>query len=230
MCICIYRKVKQIGIGKEHHIRETDVSEEKARYRYGQFHSQVYHSLQLIQKKFPFHFINAEGSPDEVKRSIETELAYQSRTELADATFDNVRRIPLAGEIKKDARLELVKRLDGYEKFHKVFFDEIIRLVIRDFIPVIKQQALTVILRSENPLLFEKEGMGLRMVLDLLSERGYRVTLDYLKERYPDKIDLHTGLITCHVVKIVVFHIAFPPPKIRHATAESIDGWDTHIV
>lgn len=226
------RKVKLTGVGTLVENRETDLDEAKARFRYDEFHNQMYHSLQLIQKKFPFHFINAEGSREEVKKSIESELAYQSKAELADSTFDNVRRIPLAGEIKKDARLELVQRLDGYERSHKALFDEVIALVIRDFVPVIKQQALTgqAILRSENPILFGERGLALRMVLDLLSERGYRVVLDYLKDKYPEKVDLHSGQIVCGIRKILVFHISFPPPKIRHATAESVDGWDTHIV
>jgi len=226
------KTLKLTGLGSPADVRETDLDEAKARFRYLQFHSQMYHSLQLIQKKFPFHFINAEGSREAVKKSIEIELAYQSNAELADSTFDNVRRIPLAGEIKKDARLELVQRLDGYERLHKKLFDEVIALIIRDFVPVIKQQALTgqAILRSENPIFFGDRGLALRMVLDLLSERGYRVVLDYVKDSYPEKIDLNTGQVTCGVRKILAFHISFPQPKIRHATAESVDGWDTHIV
>ncbi|ETO10359.1 adenylate kinase, partial [Reticulomyxa filosa] len=226
------KQVKATGVGSEVEIRPTDLDATKARFRYAEFHSQMYHSLQLIQKKFPFHFINAEGAMEEVKKSIEMELAYQSKAELADTTFDNVRRIPLAGEIKKDARLQLVQRLDTYEKNHKSLFDQVIATIIRE---KRKRKALfkkigQAIIRTENPIFFREEGLALRMVLDLLSERGYRVVLDYLKDKHPEKVDPSTGVISFSIRKVLVFHVSFPPPKIRHATAESVDGWDVHIV
>jgi len=68
------------------------------------------------------------------------------------------------------------------------------------------------------------------MALDLLTERGYGVVLDYLKDKHAEKVNLTTGQIIYGIRRTVIFYISFPPPKIRHATAESVDGWETHIV
>ena len=51
----------------------------------------------------------------EVQANIVRELEYQSSLELDPRTFDRLRRLPLASDIVKHARQDLVRRLDGYE-------------------------------------------------------------------------------------------------------------------
>ncbi len=104
-------RVTKTGIGELLQIRETDVDPEKAKQRYIYFQDHIYHSIQSIHTKFPFHFISAEGHVDMVKASILKELQYQSSSELGDETFDMVRQVSLASEIKLHARHKLVSRL-----------------------------------------------------------------------------------------------------------------------
>ncbi len=118
-----------------------------------------------------------------------------------------------------------------YQREQAELFNQVIAIIRSDFLNLIKQQALTgqVIVRSENPIFFANGGLPLTMALDVLSERGYRVVLDYLKEKIPEKINLETGEISNKNRKIFVFNISFPTPKIRHAVADS-KGWDDSVV
>lgn len=98
-------------MGRLQSIRPTDVDAELAGERYRQFTDQVYDSLKLIKEKFHFHFINAEGSREEVKERIKKELIYQSDMELGDDTFEAIRVVPLASDIILHARHELGMRM-----------------------------------------------------------------------------------------------------------------------
>ena len=64
------RIVDATGVGTKIDIRSTDLNTALASERYKQFKDHVFASLQQIKTKFPFHFINAEGSIDEVKSRI----------------------------------------------------------------------------------------------------------------------------------------------------------------
>lgn len=83
----------------------------------------MYEALQRVKNRFHFHFIDAHGTPEEVRspapstsarvrgrvrsvaltrharqvrERIKAEFGYQSSLELADATFEIVRTFPLA--------------------------------------------------------------------------------------------------------------------------------------
>ena len=224
------RIVQDTGVGEMKEIRETDMKENLARARYKNFYNNMYASLQIVKEKFPFHFINGERHREEVQKSIVDELQYQSQNELADETYDNVRRIPLASEIKVDARHQLVRRLDKYQREHSTLFNKVIDALNSEFFSIIKRQALSgnVIIRTENPAFFEE--LAIDMALDLLSERGYRVVLDYLRHTVPRKIDINTGsVIEFGTKNVLVFNISFPPPKIRHAVQKTTQ-WESTIL
>ena len=110
------QRVDRSGVGEMQEVRNTDIDARKAHERYGIWNDQLTNCLRVIKEKFPFHFINAEGAELAVQQSIIKELEYQSLQELADETFDIVRKIPLANEIKRDVRHNLVKRLDEYQR------------------------------------------------------------------------------------------------------------------
>ena len=102
---------------------------------------------QSIKEKFPFHFINAEASLDNVKDQILKELEYQSSNELGDDTFDMVRQVSLASEIKMDARHKLVTRLDLYAtEQYKEMFQQIINVFKYEFEPIVRQQVCHLII------------------------------------------------------------------------------------
>jgi adenylate kinase len=126
-----------------------------------------------------------------------------------------VRRIPLASEVITNARHDLVRRLDHYRARNTELFDRVIKVIINEFLHIIRRQALSgrAIIRSDNTI-FSESG-AIDMALDLLSERGYTVTLDYNKNTLPMKVNLQTGEITHNVIKIYEFQIDFPKPTIR---------------
>merc|ERR1719361_236275 len=222
------KKVEMTGVGELMAVRETDMSEEKAKQRYAYFHEHIYASIQSIKEKFPFHFISGEAPLDVVKQRVMAELEYQSSSELGDDTFDMVRQVSLASEIKLDARHKLVTRLDLYATSqYKELFQQIINVFKYEFEPLVRQQALmgTAIISTENNIFSTNDGIGLTMMLDLLAERGYRVILDVFRNQHPVKVDLKTGEMDFKLKKTFKFHIQFPPPKIRHA----MQSYDTEV-
>lgn len=114
-----------------------------SRERYRQFKDQVYASLNSVKEKFHFHFINADGTPQEVQERIIKEIQYQSSMELSNETFECVRRLPLASEVIANARYELVKRLDHYRARDGPLFEKVIQVLSTEFVHIIKRQALS---------------------------------------------------------------------------------------
>ncbi len=108
-------EVNRTGIGELLEERPTDFDEVLAQRRYRVFKEQTWSALQSLKEIFHYHFINAEGSLEEVELNILKELQYQSSLELDPRTHDRMRVLPLASEIIVHARQHLVKRLDSYE-------------------------------------------------------------------------------------------------------------------
>ncbi len=92
--------------------RPTDLDAALARKRYIEFKEHVFASLAIVKEKFHFHFVDAGGTKEQVKKSIRKELAYQSAMELSSDTFSILRRFPLSSEIIRNARHQMVARLD----------------------------------------------------------------------------------------------------------------------
>jgi adenylate kinase len=61
--------VKTTGIGKFLEQRTTDVDPALARLRYQQFKEQIYESIKKIKDKFLFHFVDADGTIEEVQHN-----------------------------------------------------------------------------------------------------------------------------------------------------------------
>ena len=169
---------------------------------------------QYVKDKFHFHFINAEGGPQEVQERILKELRYQSSMELSDDTFERLRRIPLASEVILNARYELVRRLDNYKARYSDLFDSVISVIMNEFLHIIRRQALSgrAIIRSNSPVFNEK--IAVDMALDLLTERGYTVVLDIKKKQQPSRWE-RDGEIVLKEVRVFEFQIEFARPSIR---------------
>ena len=58
------------GTGKVEELRKTDQSEEVARYRYQVFEETTYEPLKSLRGVFHFHFIDAQGTIEEVRECI----------------------------------------------------------------------------------------------------------------------------------------------------------------
>jgi adenylate kinase len=196
-------------------LRPTDVDPEAARRRYRVFKEQTWEALQSLKEVFHYHFVNAQGSVESVEENIRKELEYQSSLELDPETYDAVRRLPLASDLIRHSRQELVKRMDSYELEHRELFHKAIQLIEQRFIPIITRHAIPgmSVVNSEDPL-FE-DPLTLAMVIDIFAERGYRAVVNVNLADVPKKVDLQTGEITCTVKKIYRFLIRFTGSEIR---------------
>jgi adenylate kinase len=209
------KKVAETGVGTAIELRATDLSEELVRRRYLVFKEQTWAALTSLRELYHYHFINAEGSIAEVQANILQELKYQSSLELDPRTFERLRTLPLAEELVIGARQELVKRLDGYALEHPELFKQIVQFVSTKFMAIVSRHALAgrAYVNSEDPILHEP--LALPMLIDIFSERGYRVAVDKQIQEIPQRVDLQTGAITCRLKTVFRIHIFFEASKIR---------------
>ena len=207
--------IAETGIGKPHEVRATDLDPEKARRRYQVFKEHTWDALQSLQEIYHYHFINAEGSIDEVEANILNELQYQSLLELDPKTFDRLRSIPLAEEIIIHARQDLVRRLDSYELEHNEQFVKIVDIVESKFMPIITRHALSgrAIVNTED-VLFE-DPLALAMLIDIFSERGFNACVDKTLRKTPSSVDLKTGMLSFVQHSVFRIHIRFEGSSIR---------------
>lgn len=209
------QEVEETGVGKLLPVRETDLNPETARRRYRVFKEQTWDALTSLKEIYHYHYVNAEGDIAEVEENILKELQYQSSLELDPRTFETVRKLPLAEEIVRHARQELVKRLDSYVIEHEELFSRVVNLLHEKFMPIILRHALSgrAVVNSEDPL-FE-DPLALTMLIDIFSERGYHAVIDKVIRDIPLRVDLQTGDIE-HLIKFVYrVQVHFKSSEIR---------------
>ncbi|TVR54903.1 MAG: nucleoside monophosphate kinase [Puniceicoccaceae bacterium] len=208
-------EVRRTGIGELLEERATDNDEASARRRYQVFKEQTYDALQSLRTIFHYHFINAQGSLDEVRGNIVKELQYQSSIELDPRTYDAFRSLPVASQLAQHARQDLVKRLDHYEFHHTEIFHRIIKFIETRILPIIVRHAITgrAHVNSEDPI-FE-DPLALAMLIDIFSERGFHAVVDLHRQEIPERIDLKTGKIHCRTKKVWRIQIHFKGSEIR---------------
>lgn len=196
-------------------VRETDRNPRAARRRYRVFKEQTWEALQSLKRVYHYHFVNAQGSVENVERNIRKELDYQSSLELDPDTYDAVKHLPLANELVVHARQELVKRMDWYELENPKLFHEVIRLISDRFMPIITRHAIPglAIVNSEEELF--DDPLALAMLIDIFAERGYRAVVNVNRAETPKSVDLKTGRILCSTKKIYRFQIRFAGSEIR---------------
>lgn len=195
--------------------RVTDFDEELARGRYQTFKEKTYDALLSLRKFFHYHWINAQVPLEEVERNIKQEFQYQSTLELGHDTYDSVHRVPLAADIIRHARQELVRRLDNYQHRYTELFSKVIDVIEAEFVDCLRRHAFSgrAVVKSQNPVFEER--MAVDMAMDVLSERGYHVLYDTDRWPIPEQVDLETGRIACLERRIHRFEIRFVPPEIR---------------
>ena len=84
-----------------------------------------YGTLLRLKQYFPFSLIDAMGSLDECRQQIAREMRYQSSMDLDEATYAAIRHLPLARELVRTSRQQLVSHLDTYCKKHHAIFLEV---------------------------------------------------------------------------------------------------------
>jgi len=208
-------EVLRTGVGTLWEDRPTDHDESLAQRRYRVFKEQTWDALQSLKEIFHYHFINAEGSFQEVEQNIIKELDYQSTLELDPPTVDRLRGVPVASEIIIHARQELVKRLDAYELEHTELFARVVHFIEHKIMPIVLRHAISgsAHINTEESTL--EDPQALAMLIDVFSERGYHATVDLHKIEVPEKVDLKTGQITCRTKKVFRILIRFQGSEIR---------------
>lgn len=209
------QRVREAGTGDFLEERATDVSEEAARKRYRIFKEQAYEALQTLKKHFHYHIINAQGDIASVEKNIMKEFQYQSSLELDDETLDLVNHIPLANDIVLNARQNLIRRLESYQRENPELFNKVIDTIGREFMPVILNHAITGLAKitTENELFADP--LAIAMLIDVFNERGYRSTATVEARDIPNRIDPKTNEISCIKRPRYRFEIHFQGSIIR---------------
>lgn len=208
-------EVKESGVGEMLEVRPTDLDPEAALNRYRTFKEKTYGALKDLREIFFYHFINAHGPIDEVRRRIDEELRYQGSLELDEAAYDRISVIPIASTLSQHARQELVDRLENYERRQTELFTQVVELIKRDFLPIIERHAIsgTAVINSESPVLDDAD--ALCMLIDIFSERGFHAIVDINREEVPESIDPKTFRIKTRIKKIYRVRVHFKPSEIR---------------
>jgi adenylate kinase len=208
-------EVRRTGVGELQEERATDYDATLAQRRYRVFKEQTWSALQSLKEIYHYHFINAQGSFQEVEQNILRELKYQSSLELDPRTYDRLRSLPLASDIIVHARQEMVKRLDAYEFEQSDLFGRVVSFVEKKLMPIILRHAISgvALINTEDPVL--DDSLALAMLIDIFSERGYHAVVDIHRIEVPEKFDPATGLIKCRIKKVFRLQIRFSGSEIR---------------
>jgi adenylate kinase len=209
------RQVRATGAGMLLEERVTDVDPGLCRGRYKTFKETTFDALQSLRKIFHFHFIDAEGTLHEVQQNILKEFSYQSSLELSGEVFELIRNIPIASQLALHARQELVERLEMYEEDHKPLFQRVVKLLEVKIIPVVRTHAISGHARvnSEDELL--DDPLALRIMIDVLSERGFHASVDIHRMEVPERINPETWEIVCRTKKVYRIEIRYQQSDIR---------------
>ena len=208
-------EIARSGVGERWEERATDSGEGLARNRYRVFKEQTYDALVSLKEIFHYHFINGQAPIPEVQANIVRELEYQSSLELDPRTFDRLRGLPLASEIVRHARQDLVRRLDGYEVQQPETFRRVVDFIEGKMMPIVVRHAVSGVasINSED-LLFE-DPAALAMLIDVFSERGFHATVDVTRVGVPLRFDLQTGEIYSQEKMVFRFTVRFRSAEIR---------------
>ena len=212
------QEVEVSGVGLTKEIRKTDLSDESARNRYRVFKEKTYDSLKSLREIFYYHFINAQGSVEEVQERIIEEMRYQSSLELDQSTYDRLSRIPVASSIVAHARQDLVDRLDSYERHHSDLLGRVVDMIDLYFMPIIRRHAISgrAYINTEDTLFLDS--LALAMLIDIFSERGYNAAVDIRKEEIPFRLNPTTYELECRTKKVFRVSITFKGSDIRRGS------------
>lgn len=208
-------EVMETGAGELMELRPTDLDPNAAVNRYRTFKEKTYGALKDLREIFFYHFINAHGTIDEVRRRIDEELRYQGSLELDEKTYDRISRIPVAATLSKHARQNLVDRLDTYAERHTELFEQVVQLIQQEFIPIIERHAISgsAVINTESSIL--QDTKALAMLIDIFSERGYHAIIDLHREEIPESIDPKSFKIKTRIKRVYRVRIAFKGSEIR---------------
>ena len=208
-------EVRSSGLGEQWEERATDFDPALARNRYKVFKEKTYDALVSLKEIFHYHFINAQVPLEVVQENIIKELEYQSSLELDPRTFDLLRQLPLASEIIRHARQDLVRRLDAYKVEKPQIMDDVVSFIETKMMPIIVRHAISgrADINTEDTLFHDPEALAI--LIDIFSERGFHAKTDVHVIEIPDRFDLQTGKIECRKKKVFRIAVQFKGSEIR---------------
>jgi len=125
------------------------------------------------------------------------ELRYQSSLDLSEEAYNAIRHLPLAKDLQQTARQQLVGRLEFYCSQQRPLFARVLDMLQTRVLPLLQQGALSGSAEwVSQEQLFSQHSVCVDMLLDVLSDRGFKAT--YCKETVlvPVSVDAATGNIT----------------------------------
>ena len=208
-------EVIRSGVGELWEERATDSSEVLARNRYRVFKEQTYDALVSLKQIFHYHFVNGQAPIPEVQANIVRELEYQSSLELEPRTFDRLRRLPLASDIVRHARQDLVRRLDGYAMEQPETFGRVVEFIEGKMMPIVVRHAMSGVANINSEDVLFQDPAALTMLIDVFSERGFHATVDITRACVPVRVDLQSGEIFSEEKKVFHFNVRFKGAQVR---------------
>jgi adenylate kinase len=126
-----------------------------------------------------------------------------------------LRDLPLASEIVRSARQELVNRLDSYATDNTAIFQRVIEFIEKKAMPIVMRHAISgrANINSEDSVFDHPQALA--MLIDIFSERGFHATVDVQRHEIPYWIDMKTGEIQCRHKKVFRFIVRFKGSQIR---------------
>jgi hypothetical protein len=125
------------------------------------------------------------------------ELRYQSSLDLSEEAYNAIRHLPLAKDLQQTARQQLVGRLELYCCQQRPLFGRVLDILQGQVLPLLQQGALAGSAEwVSQELLFSQHPVCVDMLLDVLTDRGFKAT--YCRESVvvPVSIDSASGNIT----------------------------------
>jgi adenylate kinase len=208
-------EVEASGVGELIKVRPTDLDPTASLNRYRTFKEKTYDALKELRETFFYHFINAHGTVEEVRKRIDTELRYQGSLELDEATYDMISILPIASTLSHHARQDLVDRLENYQRYHKVLFDSIIQLISQEFFPIIRRHAISGISQVDTENTILDDPLAMSILIDIFSERGFHAYVNVIREEIPYSIDRDTFEIKTRIKKVFSIKVKFKASEIR---------------
>jgi adenylate kinase len=123
--------------------------------------------------------------------------------------------LPLASEIVRHARQDLVRRLDGYEVEQPETFARVIEFIESKMMPIVVRHAASGVASVNSEDLLFDDPAALAMLIDVFSERGFHTTVDVTRVGVPFRVDLQTGKIYSQEKKVFRFSVRFRKAEIR---------------
>jgi adenylate kinase len=123
--------------------------------------------------------------------------------------------LPLASDIVRHARQDLVRRLDEYEVERPETFGRVIEFIEAKIMPIVVRHAISGVANINSEDLLFEDPFALAMLIDVLSERGFHVTVDVTRVCVPVRIDLQSGEIFSEKQKVFRFSVRFRSAQVR---------------